>query len=207
MEENENNEVKNVEVESNSTVTDSNESTTNNNNNNVVETLKSKKNLVIGIIIAIIVVLFVYNIFFNTKGKAKDVVKRYYSAFNKGKVKKMVKTVDPAGAYVFSKLDEDEYEDFWDEYKEFVDSDEYSDYMDNYKENQDEGMEEMEDYLDDLDYSIKVKKIKEVKKVSSHLYKVKLQLETKEDDDKSQETVTHYVMKKGLKCYLVDASL
>ena len=32
MEENENNEVKNVEVESNSTVTDSNESTTTNNN-------------------------------------------------------------------------------------------------------------------------------------------------------------------------------
>ena len=203
MEENENQttNVENVENTVNSEV--NNTETTN--ANNIVETLKSKKNLIVGVVICLVVILCVYNVFFNTKGKAKNVVIDYYKALNKGKAKKMLKTVDMAGVYVFSELDDDEYEDFWAEYKEYVDSDEYKEAKEEYDEALDENIEDLEDLLSDSETTIKVKKVKEVKKVASHLYKVKVQLESKDEDgDKSQKTVTHYVMKKGLKCYIVD---
>ena len=43
----------------------------------------------------------------------------------------------------------------------------------------------------------------DVKKVGKHLYEVKAKLQTKSDGDKNENTVKIYVMKKGLKSYIV----
>ena len=125
---------------------------------------------------------------------------------NKSNVKKMLKTVDVYGAYVFGNLDEDDYDDFWDEYKDFLKSDDYDDYKDKWEDNEEKTIETLEDTFDEYkseDSSIKVKEFKSVKKVSKNLYKVRVRLEIKEDDEKSKENATIYVMKKGTKCYII----
>ena len=218
MEENENlenttEEVKNTSTESvNDTVAEETSNTTNVSGSDIVSKIKEKKNLIIGIVIALVVVCILFNVFFNTKGKVKNVVKDYYAAVNKGKFKKAFKYVDIAGARVFSGLDKDEYEDFWDEYKEFKKSDDWDEYKEDMDELMDEAIEEYEEEYkeakDDGDKSsVKVQKITEVKKVGKHLYRVEGKLTVKDEDGEKDETkFTHYVMKKGTKCYLVDGS-
>jgi ElaB/YqjD/DUF883 family membrane-anchored ribosome-binding protein len=224
MEENENNnvqnDVQNVEESTVTSTTDSTEETktaTVENNGNakkfdgkvIVEKIKVNKKPILIALIVIIVLLVIYNCFFNPKTKVKNVVKEYYSALNKGNAKKLLKQVDPAGAYVFSDLDEDDYDDFWDEYKKFCDDDDYDDFIEDYNDNLEDEIDSLSDTLENLmdDYSVKVKSIKSVKKVSSHLYKIKVKIETKDEDgDKNVNTVTHYVMVKGLNAYILDSN-
>lgn len=167
--------------------------------------LKSKKNLIIGIIVAIILVICVYNIFFNTKGKAVSAIKNYLTAYGSGKYQKAMKTIDPAGSYVFKKLDKDEYEDFWQEYKEFKKSDDYDDVMDEWKESLEDAKEMEEDFDKDDKTKVKIKKVTKFKKVGKNLYEVKVKVEAKHDGDEDTSTLTFYVMKSGLGCKLVSA--
>lgn len=173
--------------------------------------LKNKKMLIIVAIVAVIAIIILFNVFGNTKGKAKNVVKQYVKAMDNCDAKKMIKLVDPYGAYVFGKLDEDDYEDFWDEYKEFVKEkdDDYDDVKESYKEslekdNIKDAKEALEDIFDDA--KIKIKKISSVKKVGKNLYKVKAKIEMKSDDDKETESQDFYVMKKGTSCYIVSGA-
>ena len=131
---------------------------------------------------------------------------------NKGDVKKMIKSTDPYGTYVFGKLDKDEYEDFWNEYKDFIKEkdDDYDEVKENYEDSLDKDeIKDAKDSLEDLmdDTSIKVKKISSVKKVGKNLYKVKAKIEVKYDDDKKTESQDFYVMKKGLNCYIVSSEM
>lgn len=180
------------------------ENSTENTTNKVVETLKAKKNLIIGVIVVLLVVFLGSNIFLDSPKKS---VKKFYSAMNSGKSKKMLKEVDWAGVYTFAQLDEDEYEDFWDEYKEYTDSDEWEEVKEELDDNLDDLYEELDDSMEDSEAKYKVKKITKVEKVGKNLYKVKAKIEMKEDDDKETETITHYVMKDGLNYYIVGGGM
>ena len=197
MEENENG--KNTEVESKvnvSEVNTSNSTTEASKGNKIVETLKSKRNLIIGIIVAVIVVVLICTAFI---GSPKKAVKNFCSAMNS----KMFDNIDMAGMYVFAQLDEDDYDDFWDEYKEFTDSDEWEDLKDEIDEEKDDAFEKLDDALDDADVKVKIKKFKKVKKLGENLWEVKAQFETKVDGDKETNTSSYYVMKKGGKYKIV----
>ena len=191
MEENENNEV----VE-NTTQENVNSSAT---SNKVVETIKSKKNLIIAIVCIIVAVLVIRGIFFNPKGHSKSLIKDFCKAYNKQDLKKICKMIEPAGMYAFSELDEDDYKDFWKEYKEYKKSDEWKDKKEEWDEMVDEAVEQAnENKDDDNDYKMKLGKIEKFKKVGSHLYEVEANLVVEQDGDKDDEDVTFYIMKNGL---------
>lgn len=174
-----------------------------NNSNKVVEFIKAKKMIIGVLIIAIILIIVIVNLIVVSP---KEAVKKFVKAFNDADLEKMVDSMDIAGFYVFSGLDEDEYDDFWSEYKDFKDSSDYEDLMDNMNDTLDDkdAIEDAEDELKDLDYSMKIDKIKDVKKISSHLYRVKVKLELSYDDEKDTQTVNCYVMKDGAKSYVLD---
>ena len=180
--------------------------------NNVIKFLKEKKKLLVIIVIAIIIICVLYNMFFNVKSKVSNVVKQYVSAVSKLDAKKIVKLTEPYGTYVLAKLDEDDYEDFWDEYKDFVKEkdDDYDDVKDEYEDSLDkDALEDAKEDLEDLmdDRTIKVKKIKSVKKVCKNLYKVKAKIKATDGDDEATNDMEFYVMKKGLKYYIVSAGI
>lgn len=200
MEENENNEV----VE-NTTQENVDSSAT---SNKVVETIKSKKNLIIAIICVIVAVLVIRGIFFNAKGHSKSVIKDFCKAYNKQNVKKLFKTMDPAGIYTFMDLDEDDYKDFWKEYKDYKKSDEWKDQEEEWNEMVDKAVEEAKDNDDDDDdYKMKVGKVEKFKKVGSHLYEIEVNLIVEEDGDKDDQDVTFYIMKKGLSYKIVGGDM
>ncbi len=169
---------------------------------------KNKIVLIVAIVIAVVAVCLIFNMFLNPKAGAKRAVKQYISAFNSANVKKMLKLTDPYASYVLGTLDEDEYDDFWDEYKDFIkdEDDTYDRLKDAYEDSLDsDEIDEAKESLEDLmeDKSIKVKEIKSVKKESKNLYKVKAKLTLKDDDDKDSATANFYVMKKGMSYYIV----
>lgn len=165
--------------------------------------IKSKKGLIIAIVAILVVICIVFNVFFNTKGKAKSAIKDYCVALGKGKYQKALKQIDPVGMYVFQDLDEEEYEDFWKEYKEYKKSDEWEDAEEEWKDLLEEAKDAEEDFDKDDAAKIKIKKITKFKKVGNKLYQVKAKVETKIDGDKDTDTMTFYVMKDGLGCKLV----
>ena len=169
--------------------------------------LRNKKRLVICIIALVVVIVAVYNIFFNMKGKAKSTIKTYLTSMGSGKYVKAMKQVDPVGAKVFSTLDKDEYEDFWKDYKEFKKSDEYDDLKEEWEETLEQCKEEEEDFEKDDKTTYKIKEITKFEKVGDHLYEVKAKIESKHDGDEKESTYKFYVMKDGLGCKLVSAGL
>jgi len=206
MEENENKNVEEtkVEVEATSTeTTETTETTQNTSSTTEGEGKKgSKKGLIIGVVVAVIAILIVADLVVRSP---KETVKKYVSYLNSAHSKKAFDLMDMAGTYVYGTLDEDELDDFYDEYKDFVDGDEWDDYKDQIDEMyDDEFYEDMDDEIKDSDTKVKVKKIEKVKKVSKNLYSVKTKIQTKDEDgDKSTDTVKFYVMKKGTKSYIV----
>lgn len=195
MEENENvEEVKETVVE---------ETTETTSEKGVGNILKAKKNLIIAIVAVLVCLCVVFNVFFNTKGKAKSAISKYCVALGKGQYRKALKRVDPVGYYVFQDLDKDSYEDFWEEYKDFKKSDDYEEQMDDWKEMVDAAKDAEEDFDKDDKVSIKVKKITKFKKLGKKLYEVKAKVQSKVDGDKDTETMIFYVMKDGLGCKLV----
>jgi hypothetical protein len=181
------------------------ETTTVNAGNKVIDFLKAKKKLIAIVAIVIIVIAIIVDI---ATTSPKEAVKKFISNLNSGKSEKAFKYIDYAGSYVFSDLDDDEYDDFWENYKEFLDDDDYDDYMDNIKEYMDDDFyEDMDDEIKDSETSIKLKKIESVKKVGKNLYCVKAKIKIKDDDDTKTKTVKFYVMKKGTKSYIVGSNL
>ena len=130
------------------------------------------------IIVAIIVISFI-------TGGPKRAVKSYISAMNKGDLDKLVKTMDLKAAMAWDECDGEE-DDFKDAYD---DIDEDDDDVKEQLESAEEGLEYLLDSIDDNydKYSIKVKKIKDVEKLDSGLYKVKAQIETKTEDKDGDE--------------------
>lgn len=169
--------------------------------NKIVEFIKAKKKIILIAIIAIIVIIIAIDLIFLSP---KEVVQKFVKSLDSKNSEKAFGYISLAGSEVFSDLDDDEYDDFWSEYKDFKDSDDYQDLideMDEYMEDID--FDELDDMLDDYDISIKIEKINKVKKVSSHLYKVSVKLEISADDEEESGTVYFYVMKEGTKSYLV----
>lgn len=124
----------------------------------------------------------------------------------------MMNCVEPYGTQVLSDLDEEDYEDFWTEYKEYLKSDEYEEFKEEYEDEKEDTLDEMQESFDDMKeelkdddikYSMKVKEIKSVKKEGKNLFKVKAKIEVEYDDEEDSSTMTFYVMKKGTKCYIV----
>ena len=172
---------------------------------NVVELIKKHRKVLIGIVVVILALVVLSNVFLGGK---KRVVKNLVNALDNANAKKAVKCIDVAGYNVLSGLDEDDYEDFYDEYKEYLDSDEWEEAQEEYEEDLDEKIEDLQDDLEDSESKTKVKKFKKVKKVGKNLYEVKVQLENKDEDgDKETATTEFYVMKKGLKYYVVGGDL
>lgn len=167
----------------------------------VVNFIKSHIKLIAIIAIIIIVAIVVLNIIIVSP---KEVVKKFVSSLNDIDAEKAFSYFDWAGAAVFYELDEDDLEDFWEEYKDFQDSDDYEEYMEDIEEYlASDDYDDINDELENYDISIDVKEIKDVEKVGKHLYSIKVKLEIEEDGDEEVETVTFYVMKSGLKSYLV----
>ena len=179
---------------------------TSNGLNNVKNLLKEKKNLIIAIVVAIVAIIVVYNVFFNTNGKIKSVINTYGKAIGNGKYEKALKQIDAAGMYTFQGLDEDEYEDFWSEYKDYKKSDEWEEKEENWKELLDEAKDAEDDFDKEDAYKFNVKKITKCKKIGKNLYEVKAKVETVIDDEEDTDTEMFYVMKDGLSYKLVGGS-
>lgn len=167
----------------------------------VVEFVKNHKKPLLGLLVVILVVWLAGSLLFGGKQR---VVKKFVSALNSGNAKKAINCIDFAGSTVFYQLDDDEYDDFWDEYKDYTDSDEWEELKEEIDEELDDTIEDLEDSLDDSDAKIKIKKFKGTKKLGKNLWEVKAQIQTTDEDgDKSTNTTKFYVMKKGLKYYIV----
>jgi len=197
MEENENNNV----VEAGEA---SNEKSSGN-GNKILDVIKTKKNLIVTLVVVLIAVLVIIDILVRSP---KETVKKYFSAVNACNSKKAEKYEDDAGFDVFYKLSDDDYEEFWEEYNEYINSEEWAEREETIKETRDkdyykEQDEDAKETKKENKSSVKVKKVTDVKKVGKHLYEVKAKLQTKSDGDKNENTVKIYVMKKGLKSYIV----
>jgi len=169
--------------------------------------LKDKKKLIIIIVAALVAIFVVYNVFFNFKGKAKSTINTFCESMGKGKYVKAYKQLDAAGVYTFRKLDKDDYEDFWSEYKEFKKSDDWEDAEEEWKEKLEDIKEEEKDFDKEDAVKVKVKKITKFKKLGKNFYEVKAKIETKDDDDTNTDTMTFYVMKDGLGCKIVGGDI
>lgn len=176
-------------------------------NNNVVNS--NKKNAIIGLV-AVVAVILVIILGINLFGSSPEkVLKKYCKYLSKGDFSKAYDLVDFESSYVLASLDEDEYEDFNDELKDFKDSDDYEDFEDD-MEDLDEYIEELEEDFEDFDkFDIELKEVKSSKKVkgTKNLYKVKAKIKYKIEindyDSSDTETMEIYMIKKGMKYYLV----
>lgn len=171
--------------------------------NKVVEFIKAKKILIGIVLIAIILIIVIVNLIFVSP---KEAVKKFVKAFDDADYKAMIDSMDVAGTSVLSKLDEDDYDDFWSEYKDFKDTSDYDDLMDNVDEVLDDkdALEEAEENLKDLEFSMEIDKIEDVKKEASHLYIVEARITMASGDEEYTSTVDFYVMKDGTKSYVID---
>ena len=115
----------------------------------------------------------------------------------------MMKLVDMAGSAVYTEMvfNDDDLEDFYEEYKDYVKSDEWKDAEEELDDFMEDAIDEIEE--PDDDEKIKIKKFKDVKKEGKNLWKIKVEVEI-DDDDKKLE---FYVMKKGLKYYIVSSGI
>lgn len=166
----------------------------------VVEFIKQHKNIVLGIVVVLVAVILLSSLF---GGGKKGVIKDYVKAYNKGNGEKMMKLVDMAGSAVYTEMvfNDDDLEDFYEEYKDYVKSDEWKDAEEELDDFMEDAIDEIEE--PDDDEKIKIKKFKDVKKEGKNLWKIKVEVEI-DDDDKKLE---FYVMKKGLKYYIVSSGI
>lgn len=168
--------------------------------NVIVETIKAKKKIIAGVLVAIVAILIILDLLITSP---KEAVKGFVKALNKPDFKKAFGYMDYLGTAAFSELDKDEYDDFWDKYKDYKEDDDYEDILEEAEDYFDQDyFEEMNEEVED--YTIKVKKITKVKKVGSHLYEVKAKLKIVDDEGEDKNpTAKFYVMKKGMKSYIV----
>ena len=165
----------------------------------IVEKVKANKKILLGIVVVILLVVLLGSVF---GGGKKGVIKDFVKAGNAGNGKKLFKTIDMAGMNVLMEMQfkDEDLEDFYSEYKDYVKSDDWKDAeeeMDEYIEDAIEDMEEPDD-----EDKIKIKKFGDVEKEGKNLWKIEATLVSKEDDDEEMD-VDFYVMKKGLSYYIV----
>ena len=165
----------------------------------IIEKLKANKKILLGIVVVILLVVLLGSVF---GGGKKGVIKDFVKAGNTGNGKKLFKTIDMAGMNVLMEMQfkDEDLEDFYSEYKDYVKSDDWKDAeeeMDEYIEDAIEDMEEPDD-----EDKIKIKKFGDVEKEGKNLWKIEATLVSKEDDDEEMD-VDFYVMKKGLSYYIV----
>lgn len=176
--------------------------------NNTVR--KVVKGIIIAVVAILVIVLLINLLVRSPKEAAKGFIKNIYAS----KSEKAFKYVDYTGyaviqAYLYDGNDTDDledYDDFWDDYKDALDDSDFDDYVEEMEDYFDENAEDEDDWLEEYmeDGSVKVKKVKSSEKITSHLYKVKVVVEYQnEDGDESSTTLDIYVMKKGLKSYVV----
>lgn len=167
----------------------------------------SKKNAIIGLVAVVAIILVVVLLVKLVGPSPAKTVKKYCKLMNKGEVAKAFELVDLESMYVLMGMDEDEYEDYAEELKDFKDDeDEYEEYEEGV-EDFEETIEELEDEFSDLDeYKLEVKEIKDTKKEGKNIWKVKAKvkfvMESEYDEIDKTETVEFYVVKKGLKYYI-----
>lgn len=165
----------------------------------ILEKVKENKKILLGIVVVILLVVLLGSVF---GGGKKGVIKDFVKAGNAGNGKKLFKTIDMAGMNVLMEMQfkDEDLEDFYSEYKDYVKSDEWKDAEEEMDEYIEDAVEEMEE-PDDED-KIKIKKFGDVEKEGKNLWKIEATLVSKEDDDDEMD-VDFYVMKKGLSYYIV----
>ena len=162
------------------------------------KTFPIKKTIITVIVVAIVLALLI-GIINSVKPSPEKTVKNFLKLINKGKIAKAYEYVDIVGMEVFSVND---LEDFVDDYKDF--KDDHEDEIEDAEETMKEYAEEYEEELEDYDeFSVEIKKISKAKKVkkAKNLYKVTAKVKTvvkeDEDDDTDRDTnkIDFYVYK------------
>lgn len=165
----------------------------------IIEKVSQHKKILLGLVVVILAIVLIGGLF---GGGKKGVIKDFVKAGNAGNAKKLFKTVDMAGMNVFMQMswEDEDLEDFYDEYKDYIKSDEWKDA----EEEMDEYLEELEDEMEEPDDEdkIKIKEFGDVEKEGKNLWKIETTLVSKEDDDEEVD-VDFYVMKKGMSYYIV----
>ena len=165
----------------------------------IIEKVSQHKKILLGLVVVILAIVLIGGLF---GGGKKGVIKDFVKAGNAGNAKKLFKTVDMAGMSVFMQMswEDEDLEDFYDEYKDYIKSDEWKDA----EEEMDEYLEELEDEMEEPDDEdkIKIKEFGDVEKEGKNLWKIETTLVSKEDDDEEVD-VDFYVMKKGMSYYIV----
>jgi len=153
----------------------------------------------IGLIIIIIIALGLI------MGGPQKAVKKYISAINSLNAKKAIKCIDYVGydswkwSYDVDDFKKEDYEEFLKNYKE-VDKSTIEKDMNKYTEILDDGFDDIKD--NSKSFSIKVKKIKSVKKLEKDLYAVRARIALKikpkdkyENEIDKTDTITFVVYK------------
>ncbi len=165
----------------------------------IIEKVSQHKKILLGLVVVILAIVLIGSLF---GGGKKGVIKDFVKAGNAGNAKKLFKTVDMAGMSVFMQMswEDEDLEDFYDEYKDYIKSDEWKDA----EEEMDEYLEDLEDEMEEPDDEdkIKIKEFGDVEKEGKNLWKIETTLVSKEDDDDELD-VDFYVMKKGMSYYIV----
>lgn len=165
----------------------------------IIEKVSQHKKILLGLVVVILAIVLIGGLF---GGGKKGVIKDFVKAGNAGNAKKLFKTVDMAGMSVFMQMswEDEDLEDFYNEYKDYIKSDEWKDA----EEEMDEYLEDLEDEMEEPDDEdkIKIKEFGDVEKEGKNLWKIETTLVSKEDDDEEID-VDFYVMKKGMSYYIV----
>ena len=119
--------------------------------------------------------------------KPIDVVEAYIEGITSGDISKVLDSMDLKASLAWYNCN-GVPEDFKEEYDNIEEDD---DDVKEQLESAEEGLEYILDNIDDNydEYSIKIKKIKEVEKLDSGLYEVKAQIETKTEDKYGDEEI------------------
>lgn len=204
-------------MENNEENLNSQEPSTEPSTNSSSATTTNTNNKLLGIIaVAVVIILALFFMLFTRS--PKSTVKDYIKSFEKCNAKKAMSVVDFEGTLAFRQIKSPSYssgsyeviydfEKFDDEYKEVLDVD--KDKKKEYKEAKEDATDSLQDKLDTLKdfkvkYSIKDMKTEKVDG-SKKITKVTCTLVLKHEDDKMEQDVTFYTMKKGLKNYIVDS--
>lgn len=150
----------------------------------VINFVKAHYKIFVVILVALVVACVALNLF-GGKAKAKRTVKSYVSAVSSGKEEKIKKLMDAKGFLAWVECD-GKASKFVEEYKDIDDDD---DKIEMYEDTIDSIAESAAKQKDKYDkYSIKVKKITEVKNEGKGLYKVKARVEKTTVDDGDKDT-------------------
>lgn len=163
-----------------------------------------------GIALAVIILIIVLVTVLG--GGPKKAVKNFVNGMNSKNAKKVIKSIDYIGMaawgwqYDEDDFDEEDYNDFIDDYKEYSDK-----YEDKLEDGIDDMIDNFEDTFDDLEdeyksYKMKIEKFKDVEKLGKDLYAVnaKVSIEAKPKDKEEtdeideSEVVTFIVYKNKL---------